>query len=77
MCETGRVLLNGLGAKPAKEVKSGDRITLLFGAKSIELEVAALPVQKSVRKANAADLYRVTGERRIEHEDQPWIKSLS
>lgn len=75
MCEAGGVLVNNHEAKPAKEIKTGDSITLLFMAKSISLEVLALPAQKTVQKANAADLYRITAETRREHDGRSWTKN--
>lgn len=75
MCEAGGVLVNDHEAKPAKEIRPGDSITLLFTMRSISLEVLALPAQKTVHKANTADLYRITAESRREHEDQSWTKN--
>lgn len=74
LCETGRVLVNGHDAKPAKEIKPGDRITLLFGAKTVELEVLALPVPS--KKTVAPDLFRVIAETRIPVEHDQWNKNL-
>lgn len=68
-------MVNNHEAKPAKEIKTGDSITLLFTVKSISLEVLALPAQKTVQKANAADLYRITAETRREHDGQSWTKN--
>jgi ribosomal 50S subunit-recycling heat shock protein len=67
-CDAGRVRLNGYEAKPAKEVKSGDRITLLYNAKSIELEVLDMPV--SSKKNDPGQLYRVIAEKRVERDDK-------
>ncbi len=75
MCEAGGVLVNDHEAKPAKEIRPGDRITLLFASKIIGLEVLALPAQKTVQKANAAELYRIRAETRREDDEQSWIKN--
>jgi ribosomal 50S subunit-recycling heat shock protein len=75
MCEAGGVLVNDHEAKPAKEIRPGDHITLLFTSKTIGLEVLALPAQKTVQKANVADLYRIISENRRVHEDQSWTKN--
>jgi ribosomal 50S subunit-recycling heat shock protein len=77
LCEAGRVLVNDHEAKPAKDVKPGDRITLLFNAKSIELEVLVLPSGKPLHKAGAQDLYRVLAETKREQEDRTWIQNPS
>ncbi len=57
-CKGDRVLLNGKEAKPAKEVKVGDTITILFGDKEYKVEVLAVP-DGNVKKDCAAELYRV------------------
>lgn len=73
MCERGKVLVNNQVAKPAKEVRPGDHLTLLFATKRIELEV--LDLATSTRKADAALLYRVIAEQRIEPEETLWTKN--
>lgn len=55
-CDAGRVLLNGKPAKASAAVKTGDRIEIQFGTKSVSVEV--LDVQETVKKENAAELYR-------------------
>ena len=67
-CDAGRVRVNGHEAKPAKEVKSRDRITLVYNAKSIELEVLDLPVSSG--ESDPGLLYRVIAEKRTEREDK-------
>ncbi len=52
----GRVTVNGVTAKPSREVKPGDIIELSFGAKKVKVEV--LSVQETVRKDDAAAMYR-------------------
>ena len=52
----GRVAVNGVTAKPSKEVKPGDIIEMSFGAKRVRVEV--LSVQETVRKDDAAGMYR-------------------
>ncbi len=55
-CDGGRVSINGVTAKPSREVKVGDVITVSFGAKQLKAEV--LSIQESVRKDDAAAMYR-------------------
>ena len=55
-CDGGRVSLNGRTAKPSAEVKGGDVIEISFGAKTLRAEV--LGVQESVKKDDAAAMYR-------------------
>jgi len=69
LCEGGSVLLNGREARPAKEVKPGDRITLLFSSRHIELDVLALPGTSGKGKKTETEIFHITAERRIAGED--------
>ncbi len=75
MCDEGRVLVNGREARPAKEVKKGDAITLAFSTRSVEIEVLGIPA--SSKKGAAEELYRVTTDKRTENEDDSWKKNRS
>ena len=55
-CEAGRVLINDKPAKASAQVKAGDVLEILFGTKSVRVEV--LNVQETVRKEEAQELYR-------------------
>ncbi|MCR4653949.1 MAG: RNA-binding S4 domain-containing protein [Eubacterium sp.] len=55
-CDAGRVLLNDKPARASAPVKAGDKIEILFGTKSVKVEV--LDVQETVRKESAQELYR-------------------
>ena len=55
-CDGGRVSLNVRTAKPSAEVKAGDIVEISFGAKTLRAEV--LSVQETVRKDDAAAMYR-------------------
>ncbi len=55
-CDAGRVLLNDKPARASAPVKTGDVIEILFGTRSVRVEV--LDVQETVRKENAQDLFR-------------------
>jgi ribosomal 50S subunit-recycling heat shock protein len=59
-CDGGRVTLNGRVAKAGAEVNVGDVMEIRFGARLGRYEVLA--VQETVRKENAADMYRVLSE---------------
>ena len=59
-CDGGRVNVNGVVAKPSREVKVGDVITVSFGSRSLKAEI--LSVQETVRKDDAAAMYREIGE---------------
>lgn len=51
MCKSGVVSINGIVAKPSKDVKIGDKITIKFIAKEVSYEVLAIPVIKSIPKS--------------------------
>ena len=55
-CDAGRVLVNGKSAKASVSVKEGDQIEIQFGEKAVKVEV--LSVQETVRKEEAAEMYR-------------------
>lgn len=54
MCKSGVVSVNGVVAKPAKEVKIGDVITIKFLVKEARYEVLAIPENKSIPKSAQA-----------------------
>ena len=56
-CGASRVLLNGKEAKPAKEVKVGDVIEIVYGTSSLKVRVTG--VAEVTKKEAAADLYEV------------------
>lgn len=60
-CEKGLVFLDGIKAKPGKEVKPGQKIVLNLTQRKIELEILKLPL-KNLRKEEAKELYRVISE---------------
>lgn len=55
-CDAGRVLINDKPAKASANVKAGDVLTIQFGNKEVKVEV--LGVQETVKKEEAAELFR-------------------
>ena len=55
-CDHGLVEVNGRPARASYEVKPGDHIALRVGARTLTVEV--LTVQESVRREDAAGMYR-------------------
>ena len=55
-CDAGRVLINGNIAKAGTNVKVGDKITIQFGNKDVNVEVVA--VEETVKKDEAKELYK-------------------
>jgi ribosome-associated heat shock protein Hsp15 len=58
-CEMGRITSNGVRAKPAREVRAGDRLQIKNGAAEFEIEVLALSQQRGPAPV-AQTLYRET-----------------
>lgn len=56
-CDGGRIEINGKPAKPAKEVKVGDVVTVTFGNNSMFFEV--LSTDERQTKQSAENMYRV------------------
>ncbi len=59
-CASGRVTVNGKTAKPGTDVDPGDIITIRFGEHLGQYEI--LSVAETVRKDQAAEMYRVIQE---------------
>lgn len=59
--DQGRVLINNNPAKPSKEIKEGDRITIEYFAKKITVEVLRVP-QGNISVQQAKELYQVIEE---------------
>lgn len=55
-CDAERVRVNGRPAKASYDVKLGDKITIRFGQRELTVEV--LQVAETVRKDEAAAMYR-------------------
>ncbi len=56
-CEGEKVYLNGKQAKPGTEVKVGDVIEIVFGEKSIKVEI--VDIADTANKAAAKEMYRI------------------
>ncbi len=55
-CDAGRVSINGKPAKASVDVKVGDKITINFGNKDVNVEV--LDVQETIHKEDVSNLYK-------------------
>lgn len=76
MCDSGRVLVNNNEAKPAKEVKQHDIVTLKFSSRIIELEIIGL-LAGSSKKTPPDELYRMKSDTRLPNEKDLWNENLS
>lgn len=59
-CDNARVTVNGRPAKASYDVKVGDKLTIQFGQRTLNVEV--LQVAEAVRKDDAVAMYREIAE---------------
>ena len=55
-CDAGRVTVNGKPAKASVNVKAGDIIEIMFGQKTVKVEVVA--IADTTKKEVAGELFR-------------------
>jgi ribosomal 50S subunit-recycling heat shock protein len=60
-CEGGKVFLDQRAAKPGKEVKPGQIITINFANRTLEVEILDIP-RRNLRKEEAKNFYKVLRE---------------
>lgn len=60
VANASRILVNDISAKPSKELKIGDIITIEFGTKIVKVRVTSLDV--STKKADATLMYEFISE---------------
>lgn len=58
--DADRILVNGVVAKPSKEVKIGDHLTIAYGRRIIEVEITSL--LDSTKKVDASLMYELVSE---------------
>ena len=56
-CDAGRVMVNDRVARASLDIKVNDIIEISFGAKNVKVQV--LNVQETVRKDDAALMYKI------------------
>jgi len=59
-CDGDKILVNGKMAKASYQVKEGDVIEIVFGRRTLKVEV--LQVNETAGKADAAAMYRELAE---------------
>ncbi len=55
MCKNGVVFVNGIVAKPAKDVKEGDIIEIKYLDKTVRYEVLKIPETKTIPKSKKSE----------------------
>ena len=64
--DQGRITVNGQQAKASTTVKVGDELVIRFGQKLVTVKIERL--QETTRKEEAAEMYSVVKEEKIETE---------
>lgn len=59
-CDNDRVTVNGREAKPSKEVKVGDVVTVAFGDNALTFRILEVP-DGNVAKSSVGMLYEIIG----------------
>lgn len=57
-CDAGAVLIDGRAVRASHDVAPGERITVRFPRRTVEIEVQQLPPKSTSKKA-AREMYRV------------------
>lgn len=65
-CDAGRIDVNGISAKSAKEINAGDLITIKRRDRKTVVRVRSVPEKKQVSKEFAADLYTIVSDEAID-----------
>lgn len=68
-CEAGRIRVNGLAAKPSREMMPGDLVEIRYPGKELLVEVIELPEGQVSRKERER-YYRVVRETRRPRESE-------
>ena len=61
VCTQDRILVNNKEAKPSKDIKEGDHITLIFGTKTIEVVVKQ--ITETTKTDEASNMYELIEEK--------------
>jgi len=64
VASANRILVNGNLAKPSKELKIGDIITIEFGTKTVEVKV--IDLNPTTKKSEATEMYEFVSEAKKE-----------
>lgn len=67
-CEAGLVKINGLTAKPSREVKPNDEIEIKRSNRLTKVKVLEVPTKKQFSRQSAANLYEIMSEETLQDE---------
>ncbi|MFJ7974054.1 RNA-binding S4 domain-containing protein [Psychrobacillus sp. NPDC096389] len=71
VADQGRITINGKVAKASSDVKVGDELSIRFGQKVVTASVDA--VKDSAKKEDAASMFTIIKEERLEKVDPAFI----
>lgn len=71
VADQGRITINGKVAKAASDVKPGDELAIRFGQKIVTATVNEL--KASTKKEDAAGMYTIVSEERLEKVDPEFV----
>ena len=66
LCEAGAVEVNGAAARSSRTVREGDEIKIRRRGRLLTARVTSVPAVRQPSKAEAASLYEVIGDERVE-----------
>lgn len=67
-CRSGDILLEGEPVRESHALRAGERLTLRFPSRELEIEVLVIP-EGNVTKRDAPDCYRVLADNSVPRED--------
>ncbi len=68
-CDAGLIKINNLKAKSSRDVKTGDEIEIKKSNRLTKLKILEVPDKKQVSKTDAANLYEIVSEERLESDN--------
>lgn len=69
LCDDGVVKVNGVPAKPSREVKVGDVVEVDTISRFLKFRVLEVPISKSVSKKKARELVEIIEDRKKDIRD--------
>lgn len=67
-CDAGLIKINNLPAKSSRDVKAGDEIEIKKTNRLTKFKVLAVPDKKQISRTDAANLYEILSEEKLEGE---------
>jgi ribosomal 50S subunit-recycling heat shock protein len=71
LCDAGRVTIGTRVAKSSSVVQVGDELSIRYGHKRVRVAIVAL--MENPRKEQAASMYELLSEEKLEHTDHAFL----